>query len=141
LASPTTGNLGVVASGGSDLLFVPFGTDADTKTFSMRFFAWRRLTGAEGVAPLFIPLHLGDVTVALCPATGIANGLVLNTEFFADTLAVVTNGWSDIKVISPALDNPASIIVPSKGFEFVSVVFDLTGATAANALYGPIVEG
>ncbi len=135
-----TGNYGVVPSGGSDLLFIPFGSDADTETFAMRFIAWRKLTGAETTTPMYIPMHLGDVTVTLCPASGIASGLVTDLELFADTLALVSNGWGDIKLIQPGGDRPASIVIPSLGFDLVSVLFDLTGAASANALWGPIIR-
>lgn len=135
-----SGNRAVMESGGSSLFIVPIGTDAADETYSIRLIAWKKLTGAEGTTPLWIPIHLGDINVTLGSATGISGGLVGNSELFADTLALASGAWSAITLIQPAGNLPAAFIVPSKGFAHIEAVFDSTGAASMNLLWGPVPE-
>lgn len=134
------GNTAVFKSSGQSLYLMPFGTDAADETFSIRLVGWKKLTGGDGVTPLWVPTHLGDVNVTLGSSVGVAGGIVTDSQYFADTLALASGGWADIKLIQTAGNLPAAIIVPSKGFEYIQALFDSTGAASMNLLWGAIPE-
>lgn len=139
-SSTPTGNTAVMKSNGASLYLMPFGTDAANEAFGVRLVGWRKLTGVDGSTPLWVPTHLGDVTCTLGTSVGVASQLVINTEYFADTLALVSGGWADIKLIQTASDLPAAILVPSKGFNYIQALFDLDTAASANLLWGVVPE-
>lgn len=137
ITEPTNGN-GVFDIGGDESLeFIPFGTDGDNDTFSMRVIGWREHRGAIG-NDLWIPSVLAEVTVVLGSVTGVAGTEVVNTEFFADTIALASNGGALTVKSQTAGNTVACGKVDITGYKKVEFTFDLAGAqegVSMNALF------
>lgn len=119
------------------LKLVPYGTDTNNLTFSMRVIGWSKLDEGDKNTTIWIPIILGEVSCTLSSScTGVAGGIIPAATYFCDTIAV-TYGTSgiDLSVTSPAADIPAHVVVDTKGCQFVEVQFDMTGAASGNALY------
>ena len=129
---------GVHPVGGDEYVeFIPFGTNGDNDTFSMRIIGWRQHRGAIGT-DLWIPNVLSEISAVLGTSIGIAGAEVINTEFFADTIALVSNGGV-LTVVSQTAGNTIAMgRVPIAGFDKIEFAFDLAGAQEAvsmNALF------
>ena len=127
-----------------------YGEGADNSTFDVKVIGWSRVW-ADGAAvdpPAnpdktveWIPTAIAFLTVTLGTTTGVAAGVVGGTaNRFADTIAQAAGGYGagDLRVVSPGDNLPGYIEVPTSGFQMIGLYFDLTGATAANALYANI---
>jgi len=109
---------------------VPFGDGADNSTFDLRVIGWKPTP-----LGLWIPTTLAQAACTLSAAVGVAATEVLNTQRFADTIALTqVQANVDSKLSSPANDTIASFQVQSRGSVYVEVIFDLGSATGANAL-------
>jgi hypothetical protein len=144
--SPLTSTAGVLSTqipgGGprhtaNSIILLPFGTDADDETFSVQLLGWRPLT-SSGTAQVWVPSLLCQFAVTLSALTGVNSSDLENEEFIADTIDTVV-GTSAVETISPATDGVANKIatieIAVQGYPQVEVLFDLTGAASANALY------
>lgn len=138
VTAPTTegtfdrvGPTGAVSA--AKLKLVPFGTDADNETFTMRAVGWNQ------VGTLWVPTVLWESLCTLSTAVGVAAASVINTEFFCDTIAATTAGMGvanvDNVITSPADDTPAHVVIDCRGSQRVQVIFALGTGAGANALY------
>ena len=130
--TPTlTANVFVTRGGYRYLALTPFGTGDENTTFIFKVFGWSL------VGTLYVPHYLGGATVTLGAAVGVAGATVIATERFGDTLVTLGGpvGDSEALFISPISDHIGQALIPTRGHEFMEVVFDLTGATNANVLY------
>lgn len=123
------------------------GADNDVATF--RVIGWRRLlpVGSSEPRTLFVPGILCDAVCTFSTFVGRAGFPVLDTERFADTIAITSvlqptslssttllDGY--IKAFTMANNTPARIQIPLEGFEAFEVQIDnTTGTGTGNALY------
>lgn len=126
-------------------IIVPFGTGSDTNTFLTRIIGWYSVKsrGSGGTDPnktMWIPLQLGALTCTLSTPVGVAGKVVIETERFCDTLAIVgttANAGVSIDVVSGANDLVQHAIIDLKGAQKLELIFDRnSSATACNALVG-----
>lgn len=120
------------------LEFMPYGTDGSNDTFNMQIWGWSQTSDAT---PVYIPQLLALVAVVLgnIDAAAIAAG-----NFLADTLTV-TKGPADNaewgSVISPANDTVATLILHTRGCQWLDFDWDLAGAqegVSMNCLWRPM---
>lgn len=135
LTAPT-GDGVVDNNGGNVFLVVPIGTGNDDTTFDMRVIGWSA-AGPESTR-LWVPTILGEFSCTLSTAVGVASGYLVAADRFADTITNAS-AYDDLDGItfrlrSPANNTPASILIDAEGHQKLEFIFDLTGATAANAL-------
>jgi len=118
------------------LMLVPFGTDANNETFDVRVVGWRN------VGTLWIPTILLQFSATLGNVVGVAGTDVLATHFLADTVSDPVAGMGSVGVncqpSSPANDTPAHYLFDTRGCPKVEILFDLTGAAAANCLVAKV---
>lgn len=112
--------------------FVFFGAGADNATFVARLVGWRY----EGAA--WLPITLIEVTCTLSTMVGVANGNVTASERIVDTI-VQTAAFDDLagisfRIVSPADNTPARLLVDLEGWTIREWKFDMTGATNGNVL-------
>lgn len=132
------------------IMLIPIGLGANNDGFSMRLLGWRHIGGNANIPVnrLWIPVIIAEYTVLLGNVTGIAGSPVLDTEFFADTMAPVAARQADdviaagtavqtqYKLLSPVNDTPAHAVVPIDGWEKIEFQFDQTTNTpTCNCLY------
>lgn len=111
---------------------IPFGTDAADETFVIL------VTGWSYTGDLWVPSTLCEVTCTMGTKTGVAAKTVINTEYFADTLALVgTSGNSGVSVelLSPADNTIAHLVIDVKGNRYVQVSAKAGTGVNGNALY------
>lgn len=119
----------------------PFGLGANNDAFSVRLIGWHKV---GTVYPfLWVPTIFAELGAVMGNVTGIAGAPVLNTEFFADTLTIVSEGtftadvtrFGSIRLYSPANDTPAHAVIPLEPFDKIELTFDQTTNTPTmNAL-------
>lgn len=114
----------------NNVILVPYGIGSDNNTMSMRVINWKEISG------LWIPLIVCEVACTLSTSVGVAANAVLNTERFADTIALTYgNAGIDCQVFSPANNTPGHVTVDAKGATILEVIFSRGGsATSCNAL-------
>lgn len=136
----------------------PIGLGADNDGYSLRIFGWTHVGGGSTVNKenLWWPTLIVEATVLLCAKVGIASSPVLDTERFADTIAIVTQrqftdrGAFDatttgpanrgtVEVLSPGSDLIGFLVIPITGFERLEFQVDQTTNTpTGNFLVGGI---
>jgi hypothetical protein len=119
----------------SVLRLVPFGGDTNDQTFSLKVVGWNRVLPAiVGETFQWHPSAVCEVSATLSSTLlGLAGAPVVATEFYADALSVVTG---DVVLHTGTVNvDPAWLECDVSIFELVEVVYDLTGAVGANALY------
>jgi len=140
VAAGTANRLVIPCSGRyADLLF--FGADGANDTYNARLTLWRSIVQVNNTAsPLWLPLHVGTINIVLGALTGAANGVVVATEFFADTVAIASGGDSGrVAVYSHTADVLGTTRVEQDGWELLVVDFDRAGAqegVSMNVAYG-----
>lgn len=121
----------------------PIGLGSNDDAFSIRIWSWTRIGSGPSPGILWVPSELGEYSCTLGNFTGVAGSPVLNTEFFADTITVVsepttvanTTNAGTTEVFSPANDTPAWIELRLRGVELLEFDFDQTTNTPTmNAL-------
>lgn len=124
------------------IILHPFGVGNDDTTFSLRVMGWKpTLVDVAGVyfQKCWVPVELIEVACTCSTATGAATGYVLNTERFADTIALTgstANAGVNCDIVSPANNTIGSLYVDLKGATMFEVIFTTGGsATSANALW------
>jgi hypothetical protein len=109
---------------------IPFGEGADNSTFDLRVIGWK-----PSSLGLWVPTILAQAACTLSAAVGVAGYEVIDTQRFADTIALTQVLTSvDSKLSSVGSDLVASFQVETRGCAFIQVTFDLGTATGANAL-------
>ena len=102
---------------------IPFCTDGDNDTFSMRLYGWTKVYATA----LWIPRVIADLAVVVGNISGTA--IAANTVM-ADTITVTkgppAGAFQDL--INTANDTPASIILHTRGCDIIEFDFDLAGA-------------
>lgn len=124
----------------NEIVLVPFGAGADLNTFLMRVIGWNKVTdGADAEKDVWVPTTLGEFTCTMSTPVGLANKVVIATDRFCDTIAIVgTSGTANVTfvAISPANDTIATVAVSIQGCQKVEVTFSTGGvATSCNALW------
>lgn len=125
---------GVIATGWANgtsfpnLTLLAFGTGNENTTFDVRIVGWKK------VGATWIPTILAQGTCTLSKFVGVANGDVVATERFADTLSF--SGYSGVTVQNPGADAaPAWATLALAGFAKIQIFVSLgSSATAANLL-------
>lgn len=109
-----------------------FGTGSDDTTFDARFIGWNCVSDGT----LWVPTLLAGVSCTLSTVVGVTNADVVATERFADTMTGASyNPSAGVVIVSPTSNiAPAHITLDVLGSDLVQVVYDMTGATNANAL-------
>jgi hypothetical protein len=74
------------------------------------------------------------ISCTLSTSVGVAGSTLLNTHRFADAITK-TAGQANADITATVANHPAQLLLDVLGYEWVQLVVDLTGATAANALY------
>ena len=123
-----------------DLVKVKFyGTDADNEAGGCRFYG---VSLAEGglldgtVVKSYTHVLIGEYTFILSSAcTGVAGGVVVATEYYADPIVGVVDAAnvSDM-IVSPTGDVPAHLCLDVKGFKYLLVEPIVTTAAGVNVL-------
>lgn len=154
VTEPTNdGVINLILGGGAVIhewmLLWPIGLGADNDAFSLRVLGWRKISQGQGVTDtLWMPTLLYEFSCTISAAVGVAASPVLNTERFADTITIVTQGkYTDadsggvstrgnVEVTSPTNDLIAHVKAPLKGMEKIEFQFDQTTNTPTmNVLY------
>lgn len=120
----------------SRLVLVPYGTGDADDVFAMRVIGWRCL-GRGATTAIWIPVILAELTCTMSAVTGVAGGAVSATEYFCDTIALVSgNDDISIDIVSPTGDVIAHAAMDLKGFQKIEFQFDMTtnNPTGANCL-------
>jgi len=145
---------GIVALGSSPgpgglvwerVILLPYGLGDDDNVFSLRIIGWRRLGSGPSPGTLWIPTTLVEMVCTLSTSVGVATAPILNTERFADTLALVAlmepTTAADVtragitELFSPANNTPAHAVVNTRGCEKLEFLFDqTTGTPTGNCL-------
>lgn len=123
----------------------PFALANNNDTFSLRVLAWQRLlpTIADGRFQ-WAACELTELACTVGASTGVAGGVVLDTELYVDTITIVseetitaaTTRQGTVQVFSPANDTKAFARIDLEGVEKIELVFDQTLNTPLmNALY------
>jgi hypothetical protein len=116
---------------------IPYGSDANDETFSMRLWGWSRVEnpGADDHNS-WVPILLLQLDVTL---GNIAMATVAANHFLADTIAVGKGAdeesGSGASVISTTNDTPGSILCHLRGVEVIEFDFDMTGAAGGNCYW------
>ncbi len=115
------------------LQIIPFATDGENDTFSMRVWGWDK---TNDTTPVYVPQLLAQFAVTLGSISGTA---VAANTVMADTI-VLTYGDSTTPLVSPANDLSASVILHTRGCRYIEFDWDLSGAQEAvsmNAFWRP----
>ncbi len=133
--------VGVVGIGPTWVELIFFGTTSADTTFKFRIYGVRRLALATSGSYTFVPIFEGVATLGT--KTGVANGTVVATELYADTVTAAATSYGVVNVsyrlISPADNTVARLLLDTDGFEKVVVDFDRDGsAVSANALIAQV---
>lgn len=134
-----TANLFVGQCGGTELLIIPFGTDAANEQFHMRVTLFKQVRiGSLSTATLtlYVPYSVGTFECTTGALTGVASSPVAATENFCDTVTEVGTTWDDnfVTVKSPVDDITALIRIDTRGYDLFQVDFDMDAAGGTDAV-------
>ena len=107
---------------------IPFGTDANNETLTMRVWGWSKESTSSG---LWIPQLLLEVTVTLGNVDAAA---IADDTYMADTLAIAA-GDANAAVVSPANDTPGSFLLHLRGIQMIEFDFKTGTAASSNAYW------
>lgn len=125
----------------NSLLVMPYATGNDNVTFSVRVLAWRRAgpnsADGTGVLPIWRPMLLVELLCTASLDVGVSGAYVLNSERFADTIALTTgNDDVSVDIVSPTGDVAGHALLDMKGARKIELTFSTgSSATACNALW------
>jgi hypothetical protein len=126
---------GVVSQNG--LLVMPYGTGDNDDVFALRVIGWT-VVGNDSSTWVWVPMILAEITCTMSSTIpGVSGRDVVATEYFCDTLSMVTgNEDVSVDITSPTGDVGAHFVVDLKGCQKVELTFDTTTGdpTGANAL-------
>ena len=135
------------STGPKRLLFIPFGTAAANKTFTMEIVAWRKTQDHptdSNLRGLWIAYPIAAFTCTLGAMTGMTGKYVDNTQFFCDTIVAATapigSAVVDFNIRTPTDDSVASVDIAIYGASVAGALFGVgtSQATDANALVAPL---
>ncbi len=115
-----------------------FGTGDANDVFLAKVYGVRK----AGAAWVYVPLL--SLTVTLGTKTGVAGGEVVAAELYADTLAVADPSYgvadASYRLISPADNTVARLLIDTEGFEKLRIDFDAStnDPTGMNALVAAV---
>lgn len=119
-------------------LICPYAIGADAATASVRVIGWRLVGTNANPLPLWIPVLLVELAYTITSgAPGLANSVILATEFFAKTITLTYgNNNISVDIVSPAQTGVlAHAVLSIKGFQKIECSFTTGGsATSCNAL-------
>lgn len=140
----------LAVNGGSGLVpyymhLMPYGLGSDNDVFSVRIVGVRRIGEhlADGRSQ-FMREILAVLSCTISGAVGVAGGQVLNTERFADAIAITNEGTytanttraGTITLYNMTADTPAHVVLPLLNHEALEFEWDQTTNTPTmNALY------
>lgn len=144
---PTNDGVLDLLAGGSGIIVPrflklwPIGLSSDDDAFSVRVLGWTRIGSGPNAGTLWYPTVLCELACIMGSTTGVAGSPVLNTEFFCDTITVVTQGVlagtdnalattiGNIEITSPGANLIAYAVIPTLAFEKLEFQFDQTTNT------------
>lgn len=121
-------------------LFVkPYAIGNDDVTFLMAIWAIDQIINKSGthVRPQWTYSLLASFTCTASTRVGLVGGIVLNTERYADTIAVI-DGNSNIshEAVSPEGNVAGHVVVDCKAPDLIAFTFAMnSSATSANAVF------
>jgi hypothetical protein len=131
------------AAGGqppNTVLIKPYGVGANDATGAMRVYGVKEIE-KPGATKSYTHVLLGEWTFVLSSTlTGVASGVVVATEYYADTITKVT-GLENVseQVLSPTADEPAHLLLDCKGHALLLIELSTAGsATSVNALFAGV---
>lgn len=112
------------------LQLVPFGTDANDETFDFRLYGWTRIHSER----IWVPQLLADVSVTL---GNMSAAVIAASTFLADTLTYNDGPPAGPfqSLIDAQEDLPASVMVHTRGCEYIEFDFDMVLAASGNVLW------
>ena len=135
LSSASTGRAIVPVGPGSLVGAKFYGTDTDNDTFSVRVWGWRSIGGSSTVVQ-WTPSAICDLAVTLGAKTGIASGLVLNTDLYADGITISPDGGllpNQTRTFGEGVANsPLEVWIDPLGCEFVEFECTNSGGSAVS---------
>lgn len=148
LTAPAETTAGVIEIGAGEggvpntVLVKFFGTGADNTTGACRVYGYREVVRnvAGTVTRSHTPILLWGGTFTLSARVGVASGVVVDTERYADTIVNTANEAIDnvsSQTLSPVQDVPAHVLIDTKGcrwLKFDLIVGSGSPATDVNAL-------
>ncbi len=146
-SSPTTSRVDAPSGAGvvnlkkvqaNQIILHILGTGNADTDISVIVWGWRKVTKAGTTTVEYVPVKLVAFTAKLSTFTGVASGLFSTLYRFADTISSVVSATNAREVMSPADNTPASVVIDTRGVEFVQVELIIVDATAANALLASI---
>ncbi len=132
-------NAGLAGQESPNRVFVmPYAAGGPTRSFSMRLWAWDHV-GTDPRFLVWIPSLLAEFSCTLGAQNGIPNGLISDSEYFCDTLALTAGslGFAG-DLVSPGNGLIAYALVELKGcrkFQFDFQAPDSNGDIAMNVLW------
>jgi hypothetical protein len=122
------------------VLIKPYGVGANDATGAMRVYGVKEVK-KTGATSSYTHVLLGEWTFVLSSTlTGVASGVVVATEYYADTITKVT-GLENVseQVLSPTADEPAHLLLDCKGHALLLIELSTAGsATSVNALFAGV---
>lgn len=135
------GDVGAGGMAPNNVMFKPFGTDANNESFSMRVWgieAGQGPVGATSVSAWEATL-MAEVLVTLGNVAGANDSLVVASDFYADTVGLTYGSGVDNIMSSNAADlRGAWFRCDTLGFQVFGVEFQEVTAATMNALYRPL---
>jgi hypothetical protein len=121
------------------VLFKFFGTDADNETGSVRVYGVRTCRNSSNEILSYTHVLLGEWAFILSALTGVAAGVVVASEFYADTITRTT-GIENVadQILSPTSDEPAHLLMDTKGHSLLFVELIVGTSASVNALYAGV---
>ncbi len=115
-----------------------YGVGADNTTGNCRIYGLKEVCTASGVRS-YTHVLLADYALTYSASTGVADGGVLNTERYADTITR-TFGIENVadQLLSPANDVAGHDLLDVKGVEYIHIEPIRGTATSVNVLYGAL---
>jgi hypothetical protein len=99
--------------------------DADGRTMTdTRVYTW-----SEVAQDTWVPTLVGAFNMTLGGAVGVAGGVVIATEYFAETITLV-DGDESCRIISGIADDIGSLTIDLEGAYYLQVVFHNAPGTA-----------
>ena len=141
LTEPTGAGVWTTDKGGGRIQNVvtvkPYAIASDNDTFKMRVIGWNKCDEGTPAAVMWFPTVLVDLALTASAEVGVAGGVVLGTERFADTMTLTTgNDDVSVDIVSPTGDVSAHAVIDLKGSQKIEFSFAIvSGATSMNALF------
>ena len=115
------------------------GTDTADQTFKCRILGWNKIPKGSSTYDLWKYIVLAEVTCTLGTKTGVASTPVNASQLIVDTITLATGYNSNVavEVVSPTGQEPAHIVIDTKGCQKIEFIFDRnSSAVSCNAVYG-----